>query len=210
MVLEETKDSHIFETKNLCVNVGVVGQEDEYPTKVVKKEEADARVSQRNTNKDRNQSNEESFPAERIGNMIQDEKNVMLKVVDCDTKVVMAEDVQMPHEGITRDEEVEEKHLYVVLIDFEAELRLLEKWLEKHRTDEKVAKEDESQPKFQNPSGEIEDRLQGSPLKEEKNEGMVGEGNWERKYSSQPFEGGPGMKTTMEDVGRNIRGSRGT
>ena len=54
----------------------------------------------------------------------------------------------MPHEGITRDEEVEEKHLYVVLIDFEAELRLLEKWLEKHRTDEKVAKEDESQPKF--------------------------------------------------------------
>ena len=39
----------IFKTKCLCVNAGFAEQEDEQPTKVVRKENEDTRVSQRGT-----------------------------------------------------------------------------------------------------------------------------------------------------------------
>ena len=88
-------------------------------------------------------------------------------------EVVMEEGKEMPHEGIIKDNKVLDQHSYGVLIGFEEELRLLEKWLEEPKVYVKVAKEDESKIEFQNLRGEIGDRLQGNPLKEEENVQMV-------------------------------------
>lgn len=56
----------------------------------------------------------------------------------------MENDKDMSHEGMTKDQNVEEQHLDAVLANFEVELRMLEKWLENPKTDEEVAKENES------------------------------------------------------------------
>lgn len=67
MVPKETTESHVSETKCLCVNANFTGQEDEQPAKVVKKEKEDARVSQKDTEEDVNQNvateeDEKDFP----------------------------------------------------------------------------------------------------------------------------------------------------
>lgn len=56
MVPKEIAKSHDFETKYFCVSLGYIGQEDEQPIEVVKKEEVDERVSQRDTEEGKNQN----------------------------------------------------------------------------------------------------------------------------------------------------------
>ena len=56
MVPKEIAESHDFETKYMCVQVGYIGQEDEQPIEVVKKEEEDERVSRREIEEDKNQN----------------------------------------------------------------------------------------------------------------------------------------------------------
>lgn len=75
----------------------------------------------------------------------------------------------MSHKCIAEGEKIEGQHSKVVLAYYEVELRLLERWLLKPKTDEdhiKVAKEEESKYEFQSLSNEIEGRLRGNLLKE--------------------------------------------
>lgn len=47
MVPKETEESHVFETKILCVNASFARKEGEQPAEVVKKEKEDMGVSKR-------------------------------------------------------------------------------------------------------------------------------------------------------------------
>lgn len=62
MVPKETEESHVFETKNLCVNAGFVGNENDQTTKATNREKEDTQVSKRDTTKDRSKSIEKYFP----------------------------------------------------------------------------------------------------------------------------------------------------
>ena len=63
--------------------------------------------------------------------------------------MAMKKEDEMSQVGITKDKKVEEQHLDAVLTDFEAELRMLEEWLEKPRIDEEAAQEEnETKTKF--------------------------------------------------------------
>ena len=59
----------------------------------------------------------------------QDERDVMLEIVDCGRGYPKIEDEEISYEDITEDEEAKDQHLDEVLASFEVELRLLEKWL---------------------------------------------------------------------------------
>lgn len=122
----------------------------------------------------------------------------------------MAQDKEMSHEGITRDEEVEEQGLDIVLTGFEGELRMLEKWLEEPNNYVEVVKEIESKYEFKIPSNEIEIRLGGSLLKEKENVEVVEQENWEIEDIRQPSEEGKGMKTTITGMSNSIKRNRDT
>jgi hypothetical protein len=143
-MISKTQESHVFETDNLCVNVGFVGTEDEgQSVEIVMKAKEDEGLSFQSNEERQHQNFELEEDEEKLSHKDNQDENHTSLIKGNDGKELPKHDVageeELAHEDIQKKDKGEEQHSNAMCMEWDEKINLLEELLRK--VESKVARE---------------------------------------------------------------------